>query len=219
MNWSYSSLKQYETCPRQYHAVRILRSVPREETEQTLYGTALHEAAEEYVKNQTPLPPQFAFMQPIIDALLGKTGQKLAEHEMALTVHLEPCGWKDPAVWVRGIADLLIVEEERGKAWIVDYKTGSAKYPDKDQLDLLSLLVFAHFPKIVQVNSALAFVVKGAFVKHRRYITERDELWNQYRERVAKILNSQTVDAWPPRQSGLCRKYCAVTSCEHNGRG
>ena len=55
---------------------------------------------------------------------------------------------------MRGIADLLIVDEESLTAWVVDYKTGKDKYPDKEQLTLMSLMVFAHFPIIRVVKSA-----------------------------------------------------------------
>jgi hypothetical protein len=44
-------------------------------------------------------------------------------------------------------------------------KTGNNKYPDRDQLVLMSVMVFAHFPHIRRVNSALMFIVKNDFVK------------------------------------------------------
>jgi len=218
MAWSYSALKQYENCARQYHEVRIMKHYKREDTEQSLYGENLHTAAEEYVKSGTPLPKQFDFMQPLLDALLLKPGRKYPEHEMALTAELEPCEWTAKDVWVRGIADLLILDDDGSTAWVVDYKTGNDRYADKDQLDLMSILVFAHFPNIMQVNSALVFVIKDNFVKHKRFVTEKDQLWWNYRERVAKIDAAHANGIWNPTQSGLCKRYCAVLSCEHNGR-
>jgi hypothetical protein len=218
MAWSYSALKDFETCKRKYHEVRVMKHYKREDTEQSLYGEALHTAAEEYVRSGTPMPAPFDYMKPLIDALLTKPGRKYPEHEMALTAELIPCTWTDPDVWVRGIADLLILEEDGDVAWVADYKTGNDKYADKDQLDLMSLLVFEHFPSVVQVNSALIFVVKDAFVKHKRYVTEKDEMWWGYRNRVAKIDAAHATGVWNPTQSGLCKRYCQVLSCEFNGR-
>jgi hypothetical protein len=41
---------------------------------------------------------------------------------MGLTQALEPCAFDAPDVWCRGVADLLIVNEEKGSARVVDYK-------------------------------------------------------------------------------------------------
>ena len=218
MAWSYSALKDFETCRRKYYEVRVMKHYKREDSEQSLYGDALHDAAKVYVLQGTPLPEQFAFMKDLLDALLLKPGRKYPEHEMSLTAELEPCAWTDKKVWVRGIADLLILDEDDATAWVVDYKTGNNKYADKDQLDLMSLLVFAHFPKVMQVNSALIFVVKEAFVKHKRFITEKDQLWWEYRNRVAKMDEAFSHNVWNPTQSGLCKKHCQVLNCEFNGR-
>lgn len=216
--WSFSALKQYEGCARQYHEMRVLKNYPYEETEQALYGNQLHEAAENFVNKKTPLPPQFAFMQPVIDALLSKEGTKIAECEMCLTAELKPCKWNAKNVWLRGLADLLILDSDGVTAWVCDWKTGNSKYADKEQLDVMSLLVFAHYPHIQQVNSALVFVVKDVFIKHKRKREEVDKLWWIYRMRVAKIEKAHTTGVWNPTQSGLCRKYCSVLSCEHCGR-
>lgn len=217
MAWSFSSLKDFEQCNRRYHEVRVLKKYPREETEQTLYGEQVHAAAQVYALGGV-IAPEYEFMRPIIDALLTKQGKIYPEVKMALTVELEPCPWDDPAAWVRGIADLLIMDEDNHMAWIVDYKTGSAKYPDKDQLDLMSLLVFAHHREVFQVNSALIFVLKDVFIKHKRYITEVEKLWWEYRNRVAKIEKAKKNAVWNPKQSGLCRRHCPVVTCEYNGR-
>ena len=216
ISWSHSSLKQYETCPRQYHEVRVLKRYPRIPTEQTIYGEELHEAAELYVKDSTPLPARFDFVKPVLDSLLKKPGAKLPEVQMALTETLEVCDWDSPFAWVRGIADLAILDGT--DAWVVDYKTGSNKYPDKDQLDLMSLMIFAHYPEVKVVRSALLFVVKNDMMKHKVTREQSDAMWWKYRERVAKIEASKAHGVWNPKQSGLCRKHCEILSCEFNGR-
>ena len=53
--WSYSSLKQYQNCPRQYHEIKVLKNYTIKETEQMRYGTEVHKALEEYVRDGTPL--------------------------------------------------------------------------------------------------------------------------------------------------------------------
>ena len=210
--WSHSALKDYENCARKYHEVRVLKKFPFDKTEQILYGESLHKAAEDYVRGSA-LPEAFKYMQPIIDSLMAKEGEKSVEIKMALDASLQPCDWFDKKVWVRGIADLLIIDDDGLKAWVIDYKTGNDKYPDKDQLILMSLMVFAHFPHIRQVNSALLFVVKGSAVKHKMTLDEVEFHWWRYRERVAKLAASYANDVWNPNSTPLCG-WCPVKSCE-----
>lgn len=217
--WSHSSLKDFETCARKYHETRILKKWPREEGPEALYGTRLHEACELYVRDGTPLTAEFDFMQPALDALRDKPGDKYCEHEMALTWELRPCAMDAPNVWVRGIADLLVVDEANYTAWVVDYKTGKHKYADTSQLKLMAVMVFAHFPKIKRVNGALLFALSGHIVKCRVDAEDAAAIWWDYRERVACIEQALDVQVWNPKRSGLCRRHCEVLTCEFNERG
>ena len=217
LTWSHSSLKAYETCALQYYEVKVLQKYPFSDTVHTIYGKELHSAVEGYV-NGFKLPEQFEFVRPVVDALLAKPGRKLAEHEMGLTQDLQPCDFNDSKRWVRGIADLIIIDDDNLTARVIDWKTGNDKYPDRDQLVLMSLMVFAHFPHIRRVNSALFFVVKNTMVKHSMERSDVEAAWWDYRERVAKLEASHANGVWNPTQSGLCRKHCEVTTCSFNGR-
>ena len=217
ITWSHSALKDYEGCARRYHEVKVLNRFPFQDTEQTRYGKDLHLAAELYVKEGTPIPEHFAFIKPVLDALLAKSGRKFAELEMALTEELNPVAFNSPNRWVRGIADLVIVIDDNYTARIVDYKTGNDKYPDRDQLILMSLMVFAHFPHIKHVKSALLFVVKNSMVTHEMGLEDIEPAWWQYRQRVAKLNASHAHDVWNPNRTPLCG-WCPVTNCEFHPR-
>jgi RecB family exonuclease len=217
VTWSHSSLKDYEGCARRYHEVKVLKKFPFKDTQATLYGKEYHTAAELYIRDGTPLPEQFAFSKDMLDALIKKNGRKLCEIQMALTVDLQPCDWKSKEVWVRGIADLLIIDDENLTAWVVDYKTGNNKYPDREQLKLMALMVFAHHPHIRKVNAALLFVVKNDMVKYQLSVDEKDPLWWDYRERVARIEQAYASGVWNPKSSPLC-PWCPVTTCENHPR-
>jgi RecB family exonuclease len=215
VTWSHSSLKDYEGCPRRYHEVKVLKNYPFKDTDATLYGKELHTAAELYIKEGTPLPPQFAFIKDTLDALKAKPGRKLCEHEMGVTKDLKPCKFMDKEVWVRGIADLLIIDDENLTARVVDYKSGNNKYPDREQLKLMALMVFAHFPHIRRVSGALLFVVKEDIAKASFMVGEAEEHWWDYRERVARIEQAHETGVWNPKPTPLCG-WCPVTTCEHN---
>jgi RecB family exonuclease len=213
--WSHSSLKDFEGCARRYHEIKVLKNYKFEETEATRYGTDLHKAAEDYLADGVVLPSRFTFVKDVLDVLYKKPGRKLTEHKMALTEKLRTCEWDASDVWVRGIADLLIIDDENLTAWVVDYKTGNNRYPDREQLVLMSLLVFAHFPHIRQVKSALLFVVKNDMVKHNMSVDETKDEWQRYRERSARISACIDSGVWNPKQTPLCG-WCAVKSCEFN---
>ena len=217
VTWSHSSLKDFEGCARRYHEVKVLNKYPFKDNEHTIYGKELHKAAEEYVRDGTPLPPQFEYVKATLDALLSKPGRKLCEHEMALTQNLQVCSFHDPKRWVRGIADLLIINDDNLTARVVDYKTGNNKYPDRDQLVLMSLMVFTHFPHIRRVNSALLFLVKNDFVKMTMTSDEVKKHWWNYRERYARLEASFANDVWNPNQTPLCG-WCPVKTCEFNSK-
>jgi len=215
LTWSHSALKQYETCARQYHEVKVLKHYPMKDTVHTIYGKEVHTAIELYGRDGTPMEERFALFQPTVDAILAKPGRKLFEHEMGITRDLRPCDFKDDNRWVRGIADLLIINDDNLTARCVDWKTGNDRYPDRDQLVLMSLMIFAHFPHIRSVSSALVFLVKGSMFKHRMQREEADAAWWQYKERVAKLEAAHTHGVWNPSQSPLCG-WCPVRSCTFN---
>ena len=73
--WSYSSLKQYQNCPKQYHEIRVLKNYTVKETEAIIYGKAVHEALELYVKENKPLAKKnpFARIDKTITEINNKT--------------------------------------------------------------------------------------------------------------------------------------------------
>jgi len=215
VTWSHSGLKAYEQCPRQYYEVSVLKNFPRGDTVATLYGKELHTAAEEYIRDNKALPKQFEFMQSMLDALIAKPGRKLCEHEMALTKDLKPCDFNDPNRWVRGIADLIIVNDENLTARVIDYKSGNNKYPDREQLKLMALMIFAHFPHIRKVSGALLFVVKNDMVRQDLTIDKAEAEWWNYRKRVARIEQAHETGVWNPKPTPLCG-WCPVVKCLHN---
>lgn len=206
-------MKDFEGCARRYHQVKILKMYPFQETEATRYGNELHKAAELYVGESKPLPKQFEFIKDTLDALINKPGRKLVEYKMTLREDLTPTEWFAKDAWVRGVADLLIIDDDNLTAWVVDYKTGNNKYPDRDQLRLMSVMVFKHFPHIRKVNSALLFVVKNDMVKHSMSVDEMDAEWWKYRERVSRIASCIDNDVWNPTRTPLCG-WCPCTGCE-----
>ena len=218
--WSYSKLKAFETCPKQFYHMKILKQYPQVETEAMRYGTDVHLACEEHIRDGKPIPKKYSYVQPMLNALKRKQGEKLCEYELGLTEDLQPCGFKTRGVWFRGIADLIILDKDNKLAWVVDYKTGkSARYADKGQLELMALAVFIHFPEIEEVRGGLLFVVCKQLITET-YLVHRQhrQLIDKYTNKFRQMLIASDKDVWNANPSGLCHRHCEVLECVHNGR-
>ena len=214
--WSFSSLKTFQQCPKKYYHTKIVKDITESDTQATLYGKAVHTAAEEYIKDGVPLPKPYAYMQTLLDILKAIPGTKYCEVKLGLTKDLEACEFSAENVWWHGIADLVIIDEEQGIAHSVDYKTSkNARYADSKQLDLVAAGIFAKYPSVTMIKSALLFVVSEDIVKS----VQHREMFAKYVEKpaqdVARIEAALVNGVWNPVQGPLCR-FCAVKQCEHN---
>lgn len=213
VKWSYSSLKDYVNCPKQYQEIKILKRFTKFPTEQMRYGTEVHKALEDYVGENTPLPKNYERFKSQLDPLKEMEGIKFPEHRMAITFDKEPCTWGAKDYWVRGIADLLVINGD--KAYVVDYKTGSNKYPDPKQLQLMALMVFAHFPQVNTVHAGLLFVMHEHFIPETYVRDKIDSYWEDFQWNLERLHNSYVTDTWQANPTPLCG-WCPVTSCEYH---
>jgi hypothetical protein len=147
----------------------------------------------------------------VLDSLVAIPGTKYPEHEMALTVDKEPCGFKDANRWVRGIVDLLIVDGDQ--AFIVDYKTGSNRYPDPKQLKLMALMTFAHFPEVQKIKAGLLFVMHESFMDEEYTRDQIPKLWSYFENDLERLSLSYENDTWQANPTPLCG-WCPVRTCE-----
>lgn len=211
MTLSYSALKQYENCPRQYNEVRVLKLHPRQETEATIWGKEVHKACEEYIRDGKEFTFDFPG-QAGVTALRDLDGTKHCEMELAVNERLEPVAFDDPTALIRGIADLVIVDENFVR--VADFKTGSAKYPDTAQLELMALMLFPLFPDAEQSRGALVFLAHSKIVFQRTRREDEKELWSGWFKKIQRVEAAHESGVWNPRSSGLCG-WCPVVSCEH----
>jgi len=218
IKWSYSSLALFKQCPKKYFHLRVAKDFKEPETEALTYGTQVHEAAEKFIRDGEPIPPKFAFIQESLDMLNKLDGAKLCEYKMGLTKNLEPCDFFSEDVWWRGIADLIVLNEEKEVAFVVDYKTGkSSRFADTKQLEILSLALFKHFPKVKRVKAGLLFVVAKDFVK-TEYQQDNEKAWVSWLEDTNRLEEAYKSEVWNAKPNFSCKNYCAVVSCVHNGR-
>lgn len=216
MVWSFSSLKTFQQCPKKYYHLREAKDVVDKPHESALYGSAVHKAAEEHVRDGVPIPKKYGYMEPILESLTQIPGERHCELELGLTEDLRPCKFRAPDVWWHGIIDLLIVDESKHLAYMVDYKTGkSARFADTKQLDYMAVAVFAHFSAVTKIKSALLFVVSNEFVRKEHEAASKDEYIKSAITDIDRLKKAKETGVWNAVTGPLC-KFCPVKQCEHN---
>jgi hypothetical protein len=213
---SYSAIKDFEGCPRRYHEVRILKKFKSKDTEATLYGTAVHKAFEDFIKDNAPLPASFEAYRKFVEPLATLDADIRCEEKMGIRADFTPCGFFDKDVWFRGIPDYLAISRSGKVARVADYKTGkSSRYADTAQLELMAAMVFIHHPQVEKVKGALLFVVVGDIIKAEYTRDQLPEILSKWAGRASAIESALEVGVWNARSSALC-KFCPVSSCEHH---
>jgi hypothetical protein len=211
IKWSFSSLKDFINCPKQYHEVKVKRNFVKKVTEQMMYGTEVHKALEDYVRDGTPLAKNYQRFKSMLDVLKAMPGTHYPEYKMALTAEKAPCDFEAEDYWVRGIVDLLVTHKDQ--AYIVDYKTGSNRYPDPKQLKLMALMTFAHFPEVQHIKGGLLFVAHNSFVAEEYGRDDTLKLWAAFEPQLKRLEYAFVSDKWPTNPTPLCG-WCPVKTCE-----
>jgi len=215
--WSFSKLRNFETCARQYHEIEVLKNFQKEETEELRDGFAVHAAMAKAITNDTPLPRTMPY-EHWIEYVKRTEGQINAEQKLAITREFRPCTYFDKVkpVWLRTVADVLILGDDA--AHIIDWKTGKVK-PEMDQLVLIATCVMVHYPQVFNISAELVWLGFNTKTTMECTVDDIVEFWNgPMFDRVEKLQTAHETGIFPPKPSGLCRRYCAVTTCEHCGR-
>lgn len=215
--WSYSKLKNFESCPRKYKSVDVDK-LHVESTQELTRGEQLHEAMYERVAHGTKLPPQFSYMERWARKLtttIDPAEEIHCELKLALDANHNPSAFMGKTVWCRSRIDYLKIVPRQ--AHIVDYKTGRPRQDDT-QLALSAAMVFCHYPEINQIRTEFIWT-EYSDTDHR--IFDRKELpniWLELLPRVSKLKEAHDHDQYPATPNGLCYKYCPVSSCTHWGK-
>lgn len=216
--WSYSALKMFQSCPKKYYHLKVLKDVKEPGSEIMLYGIAAHKAAELYLKHNTPIPEKFAYMKGQLDKLAAIPGERFCELKFGLDKNMQPCEFFGKNVWLRGAVDLLIVNHDKGTARMIDYKFGKTKNADSSQLQLMSLAVFKLFPHVTTVKAGLLFCQADLLIPSKYEGSDACALWMDWLPDVSRLESAFENNVWNASPNGLCRAYCPVLSCNHNGR-
>jgi hypothetical protein len=222
--WSYSKLKNYETCPKRHYHVDIKKDIKEEESEELLYGNVVHKVLAQRIEHGTELPPfHKPKLEPWVDRIFtfqGKDVRKISgcevqvEQKLAITEEFAPCAFFDKEAWYRGIGDVIW---RVGKvAYVGDWKTGKVK-EDKAQLFLMAACVFARHPEVQVVRSEFIWLKEDATSTLDIQRTEQSKGWDELWPRIKALKHAHTNEEFPAKPGPLCRKWCPVSVCPHHG--
>lgn len=211
--WSYSSLEDFNNCPRAFHEKRILKSVKEEDTEHTIWGTTVHKHFEDRQKDGTPLPAELAHFEPLMIKLDNLPGDFFAERKVALDRELQPCDFFDKQVWWRGVIDWTKIDIANSRARIYDYKTGKMHAKFK-QLKLFALHTFYSYPQVDTVEVKFYWTQTQIATGENYNRNQISSIWSEFIPDLKQYVEAFRTDVWQPRPSGLCNGWCPVTSCE-----
>jgi hypothetical protein len=211
---SYSSLKLFDNCPKNYYHQRIEQSVKDSGNAVTAYGERIHKSLELRLGEGAMLGREAERYEALCASIekIAANGVLTVEEEMTLNQSLEPTGWWDADAWLRSKIDVL-VRYEQG-AIVFDWKTGKRR-PDFDQLELFAVQVFRHYPEVQRVKTTFVWL-KEAKMDSETFTREQEPaIWQKILGRITRIEGALEHDNWPAKPSGLCNWCPCKSFCEY----
>lgn len=219
ITWTFSQWKDFKTCPRQYYHKHVLKDIKFVQNEAGRYGDLVHSAIEDNIMKGTPIPDEFKKYEPMFAPVKLWKGENVCELKLAVDKNLQPCDYYAPDYWCRGKADFTNLRLELGKAKVLDWKTNkTAKYAELKQLELMSLMLMAKHPEIQVVDAALCFLVPNKPVPAKYERKDAPAQWLRWQYEISRIEYAVAKNQFGPNPNGLCKNFCSVLSCEHNGQ-
>lgn len=209
MTQSPTSLQAFLTCPKQYHAKYITKEVQFEQNDHAIFGDLVHKSIENYLKYDEPLPtilePMAEFLNKMTHTLVG------AEIKLAVDKQGNPVEFSDKSAYQRCIVDAIVGDPD-SYIICIDWKTGK-KRDAQTQHDFIKKCAKAKFPNATIVTFFIYLFAGG----YDRQEYTGQELITLDRS-MSALATAYANDEFKPRPSGLCKKWCDVLSCPHNGK-
>ena len=208
MPLSFSRLSTFEQCEAQFDYLYVSKRVANQSNDASDYGDRVHKVLEAYGKgtlDEAALSDEgkqtLKRWGPLVDKITSRPGDKFFEHQMSVTRKLQPTGWFDKDVWIRSIADVLVVNGDT--AYCLDYKTGKVK-ENPTQLQLFAAMVMWHFPEVQKVKTSFLWLKYDDATNatyERRFL---DALWRGMEPRFTKVQDIIDLGVFKTKPSGLC---------------
>lgn len=237
-NWTYTKLKNFETCAFKHKKVDIDKEY-NDGGESLKWGNYVHEAIAKAIRlkcdligPRAPLPQDLQELgwQAWIDKiarLLEDGGKLYVEQDYAVDREFNKCtNYYGPDVWHRCRADVVYLNDAADLALAIDWKTGGMR-PDSIQLFCMAKVIFALFPEVQRVGTRFAWLTLTGKdgdnpLPETKEAYSRDdmrEFWPEILQRVQHYQQALASGTFHTNPSGLCKSHCPVSECGYHGKG
>ena len=214
--WSYSRLKNFEVCPKRHYEIDIAKSYKEGDSEQLLWGNAVHDAlAKRCGKDQKPLPQGMEAYEPWAQKVLAGGGDIYVEQNLAISEQFTSTGYFEDNTWFRAKGDLIKIIGDI--ALVVDWKTGKI-LEDSVQLALSAACIFAKFPHLKAIRASFVWLKEDAESSETFYPSDMPGMWRGLWPRIEALKAAHEHQNYPPIPCRMCRAWCAVKACPNNGK-
>lgn len=212
--WSYSKLKNYETCPKRHFHVDIAKDFKEAESEQLKFGNYVHKELANAIVARGAVPENIKELQKWVQKVITSPGNILVEQQLAILRDYTACTWFDKKTWFRGIGD--VIKIVGNIALIIDWKTGKVT-EDSVQLMLMAQCVFSHYPSIQAVRAEFVWLKEDATTSQNFLRSDMPGHWASLLPRVGNLESANQTMTYPAKPGFLCKRWCPVTTCPHFG--
>jgi hypothetical protein len=213
--YSFSALKSFQTCPKKHWHTKIQKDFPEAEGEALLEGKRIHKAIEKRVMHGRSLPPDLRHLDALCQKFMDAPGEKQAEVKLAINRDYQPVAFFASDVFFRAVLDLAITNA--GNAVLVDWKTGNRIDDDFTQLKIGAAMLMQSMPEIETAKLAFIYTAAGQVLPSSFERKDIPSAWNDILPLVNEMERAATTSDYPAVKGGLCKKYCPVSTCIHNG--
>jgi hypothetical protein len=221
-SFTYSKLKNYETCGLQHQQVDILRQPGLQPSGDAIdYGNRVHDCFKKALKDGEPLQPRMRHLQYWVDWINSLPGEKHIENKWGLTRDYQPIDFFSAMAWMRFIADAAIINGRVGL--LVDWKTGK-RLEEPLQLWLGAACMFQYFPELQVVDSMFVWLKEDDGRNSAECITAETvkrgqigDIWDQLLPRIQGYEDAVATGTFFPKPGFHC-KWCRVQACEYFGK-
>ena len=222
LTYSYTAIEQFQTCPRQFEAQRVLKVIKNAETFERSSGTDGHTAIENAFKYNAPITPEHAQHQWMVNWGYHQPWTKIYT-EVPLAMDRDwnplPLGMNGEIPWGRthtfAKLDYLAHDEHQQLLTYADWKFGKSNKPKPAQIEYGLLLGMLAVPSIQVGQGFLVFsdhTIPPPVILRRADLPRTQAIWMA---RINEIEEAAANKHFPAKPSGLCFGWCNYTQCEH----
>ena len=212
--FSPTQVSTYDLCPRQYQAKYITKEVRFVSNKFADFGNIVHKQIEDFLNLEKPMEDSLYGL----GVVLAKYKDKLVCAEIALgrSDKGESVEQYDKTAWINSKIDAVYTNADETVIVGIDWKTGKAKEATI-QSDMNALVLAARYK-----GTATKIVMVFVHLFHNKvYVTEYNPERLGIPRTFGVILNLEQAireNNFPPKPNGLCKSWCDVVKCPHNGR-